>query len=311
MDTRLTDSGKLRARIAELRTELRQAQARVRGVRGTARAGTKWRALTAKPEAHAATKPAVEDSAESRSNRQHQARTRMIAEQNHQDLHELFSILAHDLKHPVVGIQGLLSLIKTDCLDKLDSDSRQNLEMSLAECRRMCQMLDQLGLLGRIEGLKSTPQRVELSRFLRDCLKAFQARSQAQGVTIRLTAPPRRILIPRAHVEQALAVLLDNALNYGAPNPESAIEVTGAVEGGSCRIVVTDHGPGIDPRFHQRVFELFRRLARDDKIPGAGVGLTAARRLMRSIDGSVELQSVPGQGASFTLCFPLESPGPV
>ena len=271
MKSRPEDTDKLKARIAVLRVELQQAQTKLKNAHG----GTKASSEPPTISVRAAADPVVMGSTPGPPSAQQGARTHTMAEHNQQDLESLFAILAHDLKHPVVGIQGLLSLIKADCLDKLDPDSQQNLDLSLAECQRMCRMLDQLGLLGRIESLKSTPQRVELSRFLSACINAFQARGRAQGVTIRLTAPRREVLIPCAHVEQALAHLLDNALKYGAPNPPGAIEVTGAVEEGLCRITVTDHGPGIDPRFHRRVFEPFRRLSRDEKVPGTGIGLTA------------------------------------
>jgi signal transduction histidine kinase len=68
---------------------------------------------------------------------------------------------------------------------------------------------------------------------------------------------------------------------------------------------VRDYGAGIDPIHHERVFKPFRRLVNKEKTDGSGIGLTAVKRLIQRIGGSVSLESNVNQGASFLIRFPF------
>ncbi|MCX5660012.1 MAG: PAS domain S-box protein [Planctomycetota bacterium] len=225
----------------------------------------------------------------------------------YEEIEEFLSIIAHDLKHPVVGIRGLLTLVKEDGFAVLDPVSRQNIDMCLNECERMRELLSHLAQLGRIEGIKPKLERARLDTLVRGCVDRFRARFQEQGVRVSVEAPALDATIARSHIEEALINLIDNALKYGCPKAGAALDVFCKVDGDRCEISVKDYGAGIDPRFHTRVFQPFRRLATDGPAGGSGIGLTAVQRLMARIGGSVALESQSGHGARFTLRFSLES----
>ncbi|HQA45433.1 MAG TPA: ATP-binding protein, partial [Phycisphaerae bacterium] len=67
-----------------------------------------------------------------------------------------------------------------------------------------------------------------------------------------------------------------------------------------------DHGPGIDPRFHHRIFEMFRRLHPGGSVEGTGVGLAAVQRLLKRIGGTVTVDSAQNRGATFTVRIPAQ-----
>jgi signal transduction histidine kinase len=102
-------------------------------------------------------------------------------------------------------------------------------------------------------------------------------------------------------VLQIMVNLIGNAVRY---SPErSQIWVRVDREGDVAQVIVADQGPGIAAEAHERIFEKFERLGRDEA-GGSGLGLYISRRLARAMGGDILLDSAPGQGARFTLCLP-------
>jgi len=109
-------------------------------------------------------------------------------------------------------------------------------------------------------------------------------------------------------IEQVLTNLITNALRYGGGRQ---VEVSVRQEGGRARMSVRDRGPGIAAEDHGRIFEQFERT--DDsrrQAPGLGLGLYIARQIVRSHGGEIELESAPGQGATFSVNLPLRTETP-
>jgi signal transduction histidine kinase len=82
--------------------------------------------------------------------------------------------------------------------------------------------------------------------------------------------------------------------------------------GNAFEFSVSDNGPGIEPEYHERIWGIFQTLAPRDKVEGTGIGLSVVRKIVESRDGSVSLESSPGQGAIFRFIWPkkfLKEPG--
>jgi signal transduction histidine kinase len=222
------------------------------------------------------------------------------------EMEEFLSIIAHDLKHPAVSIQWLLSTLRSEWDERFDDETRQNVNLMMSECGRMKEMLTQLSELARLERVEVKRERVNLRLFLESCVDPFRSRLSIKLCDISVSAPNVEVVMPRTMVQQAVSNLLDNALKYGCPPRGGHIRVSVEGSQGECSITVQDNGPGIDPKYHERVFQPFRRLARDEQAEGSGIGLTAVRRLAQKFDGTVRLVSGIGRGAAFTLTFPTQ-----
>ena len=97
--------------------------------------------------------------------------------------------------------------------------------------------------------------------------------------------------------------LRGNALKYTVGGDE--VEVRAAASNGRVEIAVTDHGPGIAPADQRLIFEKFGRATPSGSTPGAGLGLFIARSIVEAHDGSLEVESTPGAGATFTVALPV------
>ena len=108
----------------------------------------------------------------------------------------------------------------------------------------------------------------------------------------------------RGRLDQIITNLLGNALKYGRGEP---IEISLRSDGQRARIVVRDHGIGISPADHARIFERFERAVVGGHYGGFGVGLWTVQQLTAALGGTVHLESALGAGATFSIELPLRT----
>ncbi|MGY4288590.1 signal transduction histidine kinase [Bradyrhizobium sp. LM2.7] len=113
------------------------------------------------------------------------------------------------------------------------------------------------------------------------------------------------IVSDRLALEQIFSNLIDNAIKYLKAGVPGAITVCGRTKFGYAIFEVTDNGRGIDPKDHQRIFDLFRRAGTQDK-PGQGIGLAHVRALVRRLGGTMSVSSELNVGSTFTVTLPIK-----
>lgn len=111
------------------------------------------------------------------------------------------------------------------------------------------------------------------------------------------------IVTDRIAIEQIFSNLIDNALKYLKPDVPGDIAISGRRKLGFAIFEITDNGRGIDPKDHQRIFDLFRRAGPQDR-PGQGIGLAHVRALVRRLGGTISVSSKLGAGTTFTVTLP-------
>ena len=111
------------------------------------------------------------------------------------------------------------------------------------------------------------------------------------------------ISAPRLFLFQTLQNLLSNAIKYNDKNkPE--IKISGHENGSYFEISISDNGPGIDPKYHERIFGIFQTLDSEKSVEGTGVGLAIVKKTIAELGGEVTVDSEKGKGATFTLSLP-------
>lgn len=221
-----------------------------------------------------------------------------------QELEDLFSIVAHDLKRPVLALDGLLSL-----LGKMEKGGGQDAECSdlfskaRSECKRMRAMLTDLDGISGLQHREVVFELLDIQSWLDSVVEPFRARADAAGIRLNCTSDTGMLSIPRSILEECAINLIENAFKYGCSNPSPRVDVSCRVVQHTVDICVIDNGKGIDPENHSSVFEPFRRLD-PDMAEGSGIGLLAVRRLMGKIGGDVRLESAVGKGAKFCVRCP-------
>jgi signal transduction histidine kinase len=114
------------------------------------------------------------------------------------------------------------------------------------------------------------------------------------------------LVVDKTAAGQIFGNLLDNALKYLEPSRPGKIEITAKENAGETTFTVRDNGRGIAKEDTQKVFELFRRVGRQD-VPGEGMGLTYVKTLVRRLGGRIWCESEPGVGSAFSFAIPARA----
>lgn len=226
-----------------------------------------------------------------------------VRRQSEEQMRHFVADASHELRTPLTSIAGYI-----DVLGRRDVVDPETLQASLAamqqESARMTRLVSDLLTLTRFESGKAPSRRpVVLDQFVNQALDelslgekgAVETRDLEPGVTV--TADPEAL-------KQVVTNLAQNALKY-APGAEQRWSVFQA--DGRAAIRVQDSGPGISRQDLPHIFERFYRgeKARDRAAGGSGLGLAIARSIVEAHQGTIEAESEPGQGATFTAWLPL------
>jgi len=205
------------------------------------------------------------------------------------------SSVSHDLKTPLALIQLFAETLE---LGRLKSTERANEYYRIinSEARKLTRLINNLLDFSRIEAGLRRYNRVpgNLTEITRQVVESLdsQFRHNQFSVTVR-TAGDVPVLIDKDAAEQALENLLSNAMKYSPDNRDIAVVVERVNEYGVVR--VTDHGIGISPRLHRKVFRKFFRVQTDagSGPQGTGLGLAIVEHVMRGHHGFVHVDSQP------------------
>lgn len=228
---------------------------------------------------------------------------RRLADRRADELERFAYVAAHDLQEPLRAVSSFTQLLARRLGDSLDEESRSYVQHSVDAARRLKALLRDVQLFLSEEKipLPTGPIAVEdVMAEVREGLGELEGRTQASVLVESLPA----VQADRRRLKEILSVLLSNALQYHHPDRKPEVRVTGRVEGAMVLIGVTDNGVGIDPRFADQVFDVFKRLQPRDGASGTGMGLAIARKMAERLGGRIDLSSEPGVGSTFILQLP-------
>ena len=147
------------------------------------------------------------------------------------------------------------------------------------------------------------PVRIDTRELIEAIVTTVAHQAAEAEARIRIEPLPH-IVSDRLALEQIFSNLIDNALKYLKPGVPGDISVRGRTKLGFAIFEVADNGRGIDPKDHQRIFDLFRRAGAQDK-PGQGIGLAHVRALVRRLGGTMSVSSELHYGSTFTITLPI------
>ncbi|WBO23181.1 sensor histidine kinase [Sphingomonas abietis] len=257
-------------------------------------------------------------------------RTRDLSRAN-EEIQRFAYIVSHDLRSPLVNVMGftgeleaatkpllaLIEKVEREAPDLLDNDAalaaREDLPEAIGFIRTSTQKMDRLiNAILRLsrEGKRVlAPQPIDLVELTESIVGALQHRLDELGATVIVERPMPVPTADRLAVEQILSNLIENAVKYLKPGRPGRVVVSARIDRGRIDIAVADNGRGIDPRDHDRIFDLFRRSGQQDQ-PGEGIGLAHVRALAYRLGGLVDCTSTLGEGATFTLSLPIQPVSP-
>lgn len=243
-------------------------------------------------------------------------RTADLSEAN-DEVQRFAYLVSHDLRAPLVNVLGFTGEVESigrellqqgdtspdpGRLATLERDFGEAIGFIRAGTTKMDRLLTHILTLAREGKRVLHAELLDMDELVRGVADAVRFQAEAAGVRIEVRGLPH-VEADRLAAEQVFGNLLDNAVKYLDPSRAGHIVVTGRVEANRVLYEVSDNGRGIDPKDHERVFDLFRRAGSQD-VQGDGIGLAYVRTLVRAMGGRIALRSVVGQGTVFTVNLP-------
>ena len=233
------------------------------------------------------------------------ARLAEALQRTNRELDQFAYITSHDLKAPLRGISNLSRWIEEDVGDRLTDEARGHLELMRGRVMRMESLIDAILAYSRAGRVKGKPEKVDVGALLRE--------------TIDLASPPPEfrveaatdlptLVADRTRLQQVFLNLISNAVKHHG-RKDGRVTVTWEDAGPMVRFAVSDDGPGIDPRFHDRIFLIFQTLQPRDKVEGTGIGLALVKKIVESHGGTIQVESEEGKGATFRFTWPKVTKG--
>lgn len=220
---------------------------------------------------------------------------------------ETLARAAHELKTPLAVIKGCATTLLGSSARWDPAMQREMLQMIDTQSDRLYDVLNTLLDVWRLDAgmqpLRLT--QVQMPELLSQLVTRWQKQAPYHRFVLSLPPDLLPVMCDAVRIEQTLNHLLDNALNYSAPNSIVSVRLeTNEVE---MRVGVIDEGMGIAPEHLERVFDRFYRGSQgDEQVGGSGLGLAAARSTVEAHGGRIWAESMgEGQGASFYFTLPL------
>ncbi len=242
-------------------------------------------------------------------------------------------IVSHDLRSPLVNIMGFTSELEElggdifrrigslthvpadgpplpdgeialEGPDKqLSEDFSEALGFIKSSIAKMDRLISAILNLTREGRREFQPQKID-TRELIEAIVSTLAHQAAEAQADIHVAPLPDLVSDRLALEQIFSNLIDNAIKYLKPGVAGEIRIRGRTKLGYAIFEISDNGRGIDPKDHQRIFDLFRRAGTQDK-PGQGIGLAHVRALVRRLGGTMSVSSELNTGSTFTITLPI------
>ncbi|WP_299444391.1 ATP-binding protein [uncultured Rhodospira sp.] len=218
------------------------------------------------------------------------------------DLQKFAYVASHDLREPLRMVASYIQLLERRLGAALTAETREYMGFIFEGAKRMDALLTDLLTFTRIDAASRPTGDAESEDALEDALDNLGAAIKETGALITYAGLPS-VLANQQHLTQVFQNLVGNSLKYRRPDRVPEVAISATVEKGTATFRVADNGIGVEPQYHDRVFEIFQRLHSRDQYEGTGIGLAICKRIVERHGGRIWIESTLGNGA--TVCFTL------
>jgi PAS domain S-box-containing protein len=209
--------------------------------------------------------------------------------------------VSHDLKTPIVTIEGFIGAMREDFGDLISEEQEKYIKYMSDAALKMEALINDLLEFSRIGRLTEKKSKFSFAGIVKEVLKTLQPQIQARGIEVDIQKDLPDIYGGKKRFIQVMENLLTNAVKYiGKENPCPRIDVGAQDRDGQKVFFVRDNGIGIEKRYFDKIFQVFQRLPAAKKHgEGTGVGLAIVKRIIELNGGKIWLTSEPGKGSTF------------
>jgi two-component system phosphate regulon sensor histidine kinase PhoR len=220
---------------------------------------------------------------------------------------EFFSNASHELKTPITSIRGFAEMLSKGMVK--DGTKQQEIFMRIeTEAQRMSELINDILMISKLESkkIREEYEQLSLNQVINEVVLSVQPKAQMSEVKINMNCEDVVFYASKRQMYDLASNLLENAVKYNKLG--GSVDVSLKKSGNQIIFTVRDTGIGIPKASQSRIFERFYRVdrGRNKDIAGTGLGLSIVKHIVSNYEGTIELNSIPGEGTQVSIIFPLE-----
>ena len=220
---------------------------------------------------------------------------------------EFVTMVSHEFRTALTGIQGYSEVMRDDSVT--EAEVKEFAGDINSDAVRLSRMITEMLDLDRMEAgrMKLNLGPVDINLILSEAASRARVSSTKHHITVQLGSGVPAMVGDSDRLFQVVTNLLTNAIKYSPEGGE--IVLSSSVDGGSVKVGVLDHGPGIPPEFVDRIFGRYERYEGNapSRVIGTGLGLAIARQIVEMHKGRIWVESTLGVGSQFMFTLPIEA----
>ena len=223
------------------------------------------------------------------------------------ELQSFAYIISHDLKSPLRAISRLADWLVKDYASCFDDNGKNMAALLIGRVKRMDNLIEGILAYSRIGHVPKSQQAIDLRLLLPEIVASL---APPPSIAIQIAADLPIIFSNKADIHTIFSNLIGNAIQF-MDKPRGKITISCADGGEFWQFSVADNGPGINPKYHEKIFQIFQTLHPRDEIESIGVGLAIVKKIIKLSGGTIWVNSEEGQGSAFIFTFPKENTLPI
>ncbi len=229
-------------------------------------------------------------------------------QRSNRDLAQFASVASHDLQEPLRMVSSFLGMLSKRYGTVLDDTGRTYIKFATDGAARMQALINDLLSYARAGTQAISKQQISFERVVEQAIANLRLVIRETSAVIDLGSLPV-VEVDEVKMTQVVQNLLSNAIKFRKPDTPPRIRISAERRGSDWLFCVADNGIGFDPKYQDRIFEVFQRLHGLGRYPGNGIGLSICRRIVEHHGGRLWADSKPGEGSTFffTVAAPAES----
>jgi PAS domain S-box-containing protein len=221
------------------------------------------------------------------------------------DLEQFAYIASHDLQEPLRMVTSFLTQIEKKYTDLLDEKGKQYIFFAVDGAVRMRRIILDLLEFSRVGRMDTDEEVIDMNELLREVAQLNRIIIEEKGAEITWKDLPV-IRFARSPIQQVIQNLISNGLKYQPLNQRPKISIAARAVNNEWQFSVRDNGIGIDAKFFNKIFILFKRLHGKESYSGTGLGLAICKRIIENYKGRIWVESTPGKGSVFYFTIPKQ-----
>jgi len=221
-------------------------------------------------------------------------------EKTNKELDKFAYVVSHDLKAPLRAIGNLTGWIEEDAGHMLPGEVRKNFNLIKERVMRMESLIN--GILDYSKAAKKNNQMevTDINKMVKDTIEFLGQPSSCKFI-IENDLP--EILCDKIKIQQVFMNLIGNGIKFNT-KAEKKIRISSHSSEDHYQFSISDNGPGIDPRFHEKIFIIFQTISTRDEFESTGVGLAIVKKIIEEQSGKIWVESKQGKGSTFHFTWP-------